>query len=1166
MTAESDPVTINELDIVRAPGFETEGFEIEGCSPGINIIHGPNGAGKTTTANSIMRVLWPDIERNGEQLIGQLSLNGEQWRVEVSNSRAEYQRDGQEASAPNLPPADQRDRYQLSLHDLLQQDTRNESFAETIERESAGGYDLAAAHDELEYDTAPITRRKGVYQDADNAVETWRSERSDAKGLEEERSRLTKLRNRLEDAKQARGEKEVLEQAITYRKAKSDYQDAKEELDNFPEVLGQVDGDELSRVTDLDEQIKEWEDEKQRAESKKAAAVATLEETALPEEGVSEGVIVRLQKRRDALEECEFRKNELGEALKGAKAERQSARQDIPLNIGHDELVELKPGTWADVSEFARTAEQVQAEQQRQETITQWADTEDAPEADLRSLERGSKALEEWLMAETGAEVASGGEAAFRVGAVSAAVVSVAGIALGALVNPLLFSVVLVGIGLFAYAYRQQEDTEATGNEREPYRESFEQTGVQPPASWTEEGVRNRLVEIYGELAEHKVAEERQQQRDALVAEQDLDSKQTALAEEREALREEIGAAPQTTDIELAVIVRRVLDWQDAHDDVVRLEAELDEVESNLQRAQKTLQGELGEYGYNGVMDSATATERIRELEQRQSNHDNATRELADAKKTIEKAVDKTRELQDEQKAIFTAVDLDSDDRDALKWLCERVDEYEDKRNEVERTEAVLEQEEEKLETLPAYSPKIKQKELTKLRAESRQAEETAEQYDDLKDQISEIEAKIRDAKSESEVEEALAEKKHALAALEEQLEEDYSGMVGDVLVEHVQSETIEASRPAVFQRANELLATITHGRYELVLAEGEQMFRAYDTAKQKGFALEELSSGTRVQVLLAVRLAFVEQQEQGVQLPIILDETLANTDDLRAAVIIESLIELARNGRQIFYFTAQGDEVAKWRVALEDSADVEWTTLDLTKARDLDDGVQVPEFDSDESLIPDPPEPDGHGHESYGNVLDAEPFNPYDGTGTAHLWYVVDDVKVLYDLLKFGVERVGQLQNLLNRGRDDFVPADSETLSRIRQNIAALEEFGQAWQIGRGDPVDRSVLEATEAVSETYIDRVSELAKELGGDGKQLVDALYAGDVDRFRRNKAEELEDYLRANGHLVSKEPLEDDEIRVRIIGRLVESDVDRTDAAERATDLIKRLTRERDSSNQ
>jgi len=39
----------------------------------------------------------------------------------------------------------------LSLHDLLQRDNNNESFVEIIERESAGGYDLSTAYDELGY-------------------------------------------------------------------------------------------------------------------------------------------------------------------------------------------------------------------------------------------------------------------------------------------------------------------------------------------------------------------------------------------------------------------------------------------------------------------------------------------------------------------------------------------------------------------------------------------------------------------------------------------------------------------------------------------------------------------------------------------------------------------------------------------------------------------------------------------------------------------------------------------------------------------------------------------------------------------------------------------------------------------------------------------------------
>ena len=1160
MTSDDDPATVESLNIVRAPGFETGGFEIGGCCPGINLVHGPNGAGKTTTADSIMRVLWPNGASNGEQLVGQFSLNGETWRVDVTNGQAEYQRNGQEATAPNLPPADQRDRYRLSLHDLLQRETRNESFAETIERESAGGYDLAAAHDELGYHDSPITRRKGVYQDAETAVENWRENRNTGKGLEEERSRLTKLRNELGEAKEARKEEEALNQAITYCEARSEYETAKETVGEFPDVLEQVDGDELEQVEELDEAIEQWEDDKQAAENDKAEAEATLEETALPEDGIADGVIARLKKVRDRAEECESRAAEVEEELEGSKAARESAREEIPLDLDQETLADLDPGSWKHISEFARTAEKVQAERERRETIDRWADPDELSTGDSSTLERGSKALEEWLMAESGTIDAGGSEAAFRMGAVSAAIVSGAGIALGVLVNPLLFSVVLIGIALFVYGYQQRGNEASSGDNRAPHRDTFEQTGLEAPASWTEDDVRDRLVELYDALAAHKVIEERQQQRNTLIADQDLDSSEEALAEKREELRTEIGVAPETTDIELAVIVRRVLDWQEAHDEVVGLQRELEEVRKNLDDAHGTLRDELAEYGYDDVEDSATATEKIRALEQRQSDHENATRKLADARQTIRNATEKLTELRDERTEIFTTLNLEPGDRDGLASLCEQVDEYEAATKEVDRTEAVVEQEQQKLEALPSYDPALKNKELAELNQELRQANETADQYEELQEQISDIEAKIRDAKSKSTAEKARKNKKRALAALEEQLDEDYSALVGDVLVEQVQEDTIEASRPAVFQRANELLATITHGRYELTLAEGEQTFRAFDTAKQKGFALDELSSGTRVQVLLAVRLAFVEQQEQGARLPIVLDETLANTDDLRADVIIQSLIDLAKEGRQIFYFTAQGDELAKWRAALEEESDVEWTTIDLSEVRDLNDSVQAPKFDDVESLSPDPSSPDGHDHESYGDVLGVDSFNPYDGAGTAHLWYVVEDVEVLYDLLKLGVERVGQLRSLLERGREDFVPADAETLREIRQNTAALEEFTQAWQIGRGDPVDRSVLEASSGVSDTFIDRVSELAEELGGDAAQLVKALYDGEVDHFQRNKAEELEEYLRTNGYLVSRESLEDDAIRLRMVERLVDAGVGREDAAERATELLARVAQE------
>lgn len=1157
---EEDAVTIEELDIVHAPGFETDGFVLNGFSPGINLVYGPNGAGKTTTANSIEGVLWPDTADNGEQLVGQLSLNGDQWRVEAKNGHGEYQQNGQESTAPSLPSIEQRDRYRLSLYDLLQQDTRNESFAETIERASAGGYDLVAAAEELGYKDSPISRRKGVFQDAKDAVEVWQEEQNETKGLEEERSRLTKLRSELDAAKQARDEKDALEQAITYREARAAFNDAKSSLNEFPDVLSKVTGDELQQVENLDEDIQKWQREKEAAVRKQEDATSALDEATLPDNGVSDGTVTGLKQRQDELEDHETRKKRLEEKLEGAKTERKNVCEEIPLDVERNELTDIDPGAWADVSEFARKALEVQAVKQTRDAIKQWADKEEPPIADPQSVERASSALVEWLTSVPGPKSGNEGNSVFYMGTVSGLIVLVAGVMLGALVNPLLFSVILVGLGLIVYGYLNRREPESGGNERDAYRRTFEQTGVEPPASWTEDGVRERLVEMYDDLAHHQVVEERREKRDTLLAEQDIETKEQQLVETRETLREKLGAVPDisdVSDVELAVIVQRILKWQDANDEVVRLQEELTETNDNLQQVRDTLQLELGEYGYLDIEDAAAVKAAIRDLEQRKTKHETATSDLADAETAREKAEEKITDLEQQRDAVFTLVDLAPGAHAELQSLCEQVEQYEAAKSEFGRTEAVVEQERQTLEKQPAYDPKYKKQELTELRETLRDVREVAAEHDQIQEEISDIEAEIKKAKTDTAVEEAIRNKESALADLEEELHEDYAAMVGDVLVDQLQEKTIEANRPDVFKRANELLATITHGRYRLDLEENDQTFRAFDTAKQKGFALDELSSGTRVQVLLTVRIAFVDKQERGKKLPVIFDETLANTDDLRADVIINSMIELARDGRQIFYFTAQGDELAKWNKALDEVTDVEWTTIDLANVRSMDRAIQIPDLESVQQLSSDPPDPSGHDHESYGAAIDVQPIDLYCGAGTAHLWYVVNDVEILRDLLAFGIKRWGQLRNLLERGRHEFVPAEQSDIERIEQDAKALEGFVQSWRIGQGKPVDRPVLESSGAISDTFLDRVAALAAELNGDAEKLIDALYAGEVNRFRSGKAEELEEYLKENGYIVTQEPLDDEQIRLRMVERLVEGGVPPDQANERAITLLSRM---------
>jgi uncharacterized protein YhaN len=1159
---DREKLTIESLEVQRAPGFETDGFAIEDTSPDINLVHGPNAAGKTTTANAIESLLWPSTADGGERLTGHFKLDGESWRVNVEGGSANYQRDGQEASAPALPGTQQRDRYRLSLHDLLQRETRDEHFAETIERESAGGFDLAGAADELDYGGGPITRGKGVYQDAKQAIEQWREARSAASDLEERRSRLSKLQRQLEAAKAARKKQEAIEAAIDFREANKEHEEAVAGLESFPDVLERVDGDEVDELDAIEAELDECEEQLEEAQEMREEARSEIESLGLEDLDLTDSDIQGFKEQRDRIRELSNQIDDLEAGLEDQKARRESAREDVPLDLDTADLENLEPAAWSAVSDFARKAQEVRAARHTRQRVEDWGVESDSESptssADTKTLDRGRNALESWLLANPKTDTGTGSNAAFRIGAVAGLVVSLAGVALGALVNPLLFAVVVLGVVLAAYGYQHREGPETGDSERKAHRETFEQTDLEPPEEWTTEGVRDRLLELYDTVAEQAVVEERQQRKEAILGEYDVEDLEGDLEERREQFREQVGTAPEMTDIELVVIAARVTDWQQAHDEVLGTKERLEETRAKLEGIREDLQEDLDPYGYDEITDTADATQSIRDLESRLKNHEKAVRDRDEATDTIETTEAAIADLKNDRETLFDNLDLDDGDREELESLCAQVDDYDEAKERVNDTEVILEERQENLQTLPAYEPELEERPIDDLREALEEAKERAAEHDELQERIADIQADIRQAKADTTVEEAIQEKDRALGALEEQLVDDQASMVGEVLVDHVQSETVDANRPAVFKRAAEILATITHGRYRLDLEDGENTFRAYDTTKERGFALEELSSGTRIQVLLAVRLAFVDEHEQGPRPPICFDETLANTDDRRAEVIVDSLLELAKDGRQLFYFTAQGDEVAKWESAIKATEGVEGTTIDLAAVRDLDGGIQIDAIPDGTAITQDPPDPADHDHASYGDALDVDGFDPNAGAGTAHLWYVVEEPELLYDFLDLGIERWGQLENLLERGRDGVVPADDDAIERIRQNAAALEAFVTAWNVGRGEPVDRSVLEATSAVSGNFIDRVSELARELNGDGSALVEALRDGQVNRFRRGKAEDLEDYLRENDYIVPRDSLPSEDIRLRVVERLIQEGVDRDEAGDQADAVLTRLS--------
>ena len=119
-----------------------------------------------------------------------------------------------------------------------------------------------------------------------------------------------------------------------------------------------------------------------------------------------------------------------------------------------------------------------------------------------------------------------------------------------------------------------------------------------------------------------------------------------------------------------------------------------------------------------------------------------------------------------------------------------------------------------------------------------------------------------------------------------------------------------EQHQPELLRRAGEYLATITDQRYSRLLladTDGEISFKlSHDESAHPVPVTAPLSTGTREQVYLALRLAAVDQLDgEGERLPLFLDETLVNWDPARRDRALALLASVAQD-RQVFVFTCQ--------------------------------------------------------------------------------------------------------------------------------------------------------------------------------------------------------------------------------------------------------------------
>ena len=423
---------------------------------------------------------------------------------------------------------------------------------------------------------------------------------------------------------------------------------------------------------------------------------------------------------------------------------------------------------------------------------------------------------------------------------------------------------------------------------------------------------------------------------------------------------------------------------------------------------------------------------------------------------------------------------------------------------------------------------------VTELQRELRAASEEADNHDELLKKQQDVETLLREARRSHDLERAAAELDKAGEALRDKRDRALLQVATDLLLNDVEDAFRTEREPELLRRARERFEQVTAHEFTLELAD-KSGFTARDLTQGVLRTPAELSSGTRMQLLLALRLAWTEYRERGGEaLPLFLDEALTTSDESRFAVMARTLSRLSRSaGRQIFYLSARRHEATLWK----QTTGTEPAVTDLAAVR-----FGAARADPDSLRVETPPalpSSDGMAVEKYAALIGVHPVNPRADAGGIHLFHLLrDDLGLLHSLVEsWRIGTLGQLESLLASDAARTAISERQTRRRVRQRSQTARTWIDLWRQGRGMPVDRAVLDESGAVSGVFLDDAADLAKELEGDGKALVLALRDRRVKGFFASKTDELENWLADKGYVDDSATIEPDERRRLTLQRVV-----------------------------
>ena len=1133
---------LKRLDVRRLPGIG-QPFGIETPKAGVHVVFGPNAIGKSSICRAVEALYWEDRgPREQTSLTAEFDMDGETWRAQREGARLRWRCDDGDRARPAFPTSLYRHCFFLSLRDLIDPSpdgTRD--VADEIRRQMWGGFDLRGIVDSL---FPGVSRRHGRrqrdrYNDAVGEVQRAETQQS---ALQDREDELAALKSQLDSARSRERRLASLDRAIGLAGRNEEHRAVGEEIASMPEALASLVGDERERIDRLRKRIDEFDRRIRDLEGQCEDARDAAREARLPA-AIDRSDLETWRKNADDLARVELERENARTDL-GARRKEVAAALSAFGGSGPDESrVDLALEDDARLFEFLRAASGHRTRKDALEERLRLLANIEPPEeerAGLAELRAALDLLRGWLRAPD-AQTFRDRLRARRVAIAVALAVAVAGAVMFALVDPV-FAVLPVAAGGALIPLILLAGPRAASSERPRVEEAFARLDMEPPGTWQVGPVEARLRELEEEAASIDSRQRRARDRD--VDRQDLESRLARLEEEtaslderRTALARSLGLAELRPDAELVDFARAVVAFREARMRHQGAAGRVDERDSAHARLLAGLTDVLARHGEAPPEDATTASARLRALEARNAQFAAAAEKERQAASQLEQARDDRDEAVDEIEEIYAELSLDLGDAAGLAGLLDALPRF---RELVRTADGLRSKIDLDLEELgKAGESGLAELDRTGLESLRRDFSSASDDVVRLRDLIAEIDKEARDARRGTGLRDLIARREDARAELKDCRDGALFAAAGDFLVSAVETEYEGNLMPRVFERARERFSSFTHHGYRLRVGHGGASSHLFATDLKTGEPrqLDELSDGTRAQLLLAARIAFAEEVERRMALPLFLDEALDQSDPERFEAIARSLGRLASDGkRQIFYLTSDPADCERIQGALRAEGCAVAAEIDLAARRNRAVAVTEP-MAFRVPTRPGVPSPAGMGPEQYAAVLGVPRFAPAHGYPGQHVFYLLsDDLDLLHAFLKNRIERAGQWATVSGTALAERLARGSPTVRDVGARVGLLEVFCALWNQGRGRLVDRDALARSGAVSDIFLDRVSGIADDLGGDAQELMAALRDRSdprLSRFRRGSSDALEEYLLDSGCLDDRVVLDESGLTLRAL---------------------------------